>query len=136
MMAGFILVVAGVLIDQDGRWLMHRRPLDKHHGGRWEFPGGKVESGETPANALVRELREELGIEVAPDCWEPVGFAEDRPEVDAMPIVILLYKVSQWDGDPKAIEGEAVGWFAPDEVARLDKPPLDQALARSLADRS
>jgi len=90
-------VVALALRDGKGRWLMHRRPADKHHGGLWEFPGGKVETGETPRNALVREIDEELGLVIEPAACAPVGFAEETSGEGRPPIVIMLY-TSVWDG--------------------------------------
>lgn len=101
-------VVAGALKRSDGRWLMHRRPEGKHHAGLWEFPGGKVETAEIPVDALVRELAEELGIRcLAEDCT-PASFAETGDD-DAGPlIVILLYIVAHWEGEPLALEGGAV----------------------------
>lgn len=122
-------VVAGALKAAGDRWLMHRRPYEKHHGGLWEFPGGKVEHAEIAVKALTRELHEELGIAVLTEHCEPVGFAEQTGE---KPIVILLYKIAQWDGDPQALEGGAVQWFTREEVATLDKPPLDTVLAAQL----
>ena len=102
-------VVAGALRDPEGRWLMHRRPPNKHHGGLWEFPGGKVEAGETPRIALVRELREELGIAVDIRSSTPVAFAEECQPSQSKPIVILLYTASRWEGTPVALEqGEEV----------------------------
>ena len=128
-------VVALALQDADGRWLMHRRPEGKHHGGLWEFPGGKVETGENPPSALVREIREELGIAIDPLGFEPVGFAQEAEDARAAPIVILLYTCREWDGVPQALEGGAVGWFTPDEAGALDKPPLDIALAATLFEK-
>lgn len=129
------LVVAAALVDGHGRWLMHRRPDHKHHGGLWEFPGGKVESGENPCFALVRELSEELGIEVDPKGCEPCGFAHDMAENIGSGIVILLYTIRSWTGVPTALEGGAIDWFAPAEVGRLEKPPLDIALAARLFEK-
>ncbi|MDJ0644050.1 MAG: (deoxy)nucleoside triphosphate pyrophosphohydrolase [Erythrobacter sp.] len=136
MTGEFMLVVAGALQGRNGSWLMHRRPLGKHHGGLWEFPGGKVEATETPAKALCRELSEELGIEIEPWHCKPLAFAEDCIGEGRKPIVILLYNVTDWRGEPMALEGEDIGWFTPDQVAALDKPPLDCELARHLSDRS
>ncbi|MEE1878231.1 (deoxy)nucleoside triphosphate pyrophosphohydrolase [Altererythrobacter litoralis] len=128
----WMLVVAAALQDAQGRWLMHRRPLHKHHGGLWEFPGGKVESTESPVEALARELHEELGIAVDSKGCQPAGFAQGADESGAPPIVILLYILREWRGDPHALEGEEIGWFTPPEVLALHKPPLDVALARNL----
>lgn len=125
-------VVAGAMHRADGRWLMHCRPEGKHHAGLWEFPGGKVEPGEMPADALVRELSEELGIRCqAKDCT-PAGFAETGVAEAGQPIVILLYTIAQWEGGPRALEGGAVEWFTPAEALALPKPPLDVMLARAL----
>ena len=128
----WVPVVALALNDGEGRWLLHKRPLGKHHGGLWEFPGGKVEQGETPANALVREIAEELGIDIESADLVPATFAHDPGGGVSPAIVILLYTCTRWTGVPQALEGEAIGWFAPDEIAALDKPPLDVKLAASL----
>ncbi|MXO90064.1 (deoxy)nucleoside triphosphate pyrophosphohydrolase [Pontixanthobacter aquaemixtae] len=131
-----MLVVAAALRRTDGRWLMHKRPQAAHHGGLWEFPGGKVESAETPEIALVREVEEELGISIeAADCM-PAGFAQSQAETGRKAIVILLYTLEKWRGEPRALEGEGVGWFTPQEIEALDKPPLDIALAAQLFSRS
>ena len=128
-------MVALALQRTDGRWLMHRRPEEKHHGGLWEFPGGKVESGENPPSALAREIREELGIAIASSGLEPAGFAQEPAGARAAPIVILLYTCREWQGVPQALEGGAVGWFTAAEVGDLDKPPLDIALAATLFEK-
>lgn len=128
----WICVVALALSDGAGRWLMQRRPADKHHGGLWEFPGGKVESGENPGNALVREISEELGLELDASALTPAGFAQGPLPGRDSQIVILLYSAS-WDGSPvAALEGGVVGWFTPAEMRLLDKPPLDIALVTGL----
>lgn len=136
MSGGVIWVVAGALSGPDGRWLLHRRPLEKHHGGLWEFPGGKVEDTEIPVKSLIRELKEELGIAIEPADCEPVGFAEDRSGEAQNPIVILLYKVRAWTGEPQALEGEGIGWFTPQRIDELDTPPLDRLLAEQLFAKS
>ncbi|MFM7350608.1 MAG: (deoxy)nucleoside triphosphate pyrophosphohydrolase [Erythrobacter sp.] len=125
-------VVAAALHRKDGRWLMHRRPEEKHHGGLWEFPGGKVEASEMPAQSLVRELAEELGIHCRPEDCVPAGFAESAGAEQDRALVILLYTLAAWEGEPHALEGGMTGWFTPDEVLALDKPPLDVALAARL----
>lgn len=130
-----MLVVAGALARGDGRWLMHRRPLNKHHGGLWEFPGGKVESEESPRLALVRELEEELGVRVREEDCETAVFARQDPRPGRSAIVILLYTIAQWKGEPQALEGEEIGWFLPEEVAKLEKPPLDVVLAERLFEK-
>jgi 8-oxo-dGTP diphosphatase len=130
-----MLVVAGALQRPDGRWLMHRRPYAKHHGGLWEFPGGKVEPSEIPAQALARELAEELGIVVRREDCRPLSFAESEAVDGAPAIVILLYTIARWEGEPKPLEGGAIDWFAAESIAALEKPPLDIELARFLPAR-
>lgn len=130
--APWMLVVAGALRRVDGCWLMHRRPPGKHHAGLWEFPGGKVEPSEMPAQALVRELGEELGIACDPGQLVPAGFAETPFADGGRGIVIVLYIVDAWDGEPAALEGGAIDWFSPQAVLALDKPPLDILLAAQL----
>lgn len=125
----WIAVVAVALGRPDGRWLMHRRPYGKLHAGLWEFPGGKVEQDEVPDFALEREIREELGIELHRNSLEPVGFARSTGDEGPSAIVILLYRSTLWTGEPVALEGGEIGWFTPDEIAQLAKPPLDVALA-------
>lgn len=132
MTSSLVLVVAGAMQRRDGLWLMHQRPLGKHHGGLWEFPGGKVEVAENTREALCRELAEELGIRVwASDC-EALYFAETPREEQLPAIVILLYKVARWQGDPQPLEGSAVGCFSPREIDSLAKPPLDCILCARL----
>lgn len=126
-------VVALALGDGEGRWLMHQRPADKQHGGLWEFPGGKVESDESPAEALVREIGEELGLALDIAALAPAGFAQEPVGSRAAPIVILLYTCGDWSGAPEALEGGAIAWFTWREMAVLPRPPLDIALCQSLA---
>lgn len=125
-------VVAAAILHPDGRVLMNQRPIGKHHGGLWEFPGGKVDDGETPAFALNREIREELGLVLDSDSITPVAFAESVAENDHPAIVIFLYKVTRWSGEPQALEGGDWGWFTFDEADALKKPPLDVKLLASL----
>lgn len=121
-------VVAVALCDPQGRVLMHRRPAGKPHSGLWEFPGGKVESGETPEEALIREIDEELGIALLSGGLRPVGFAQSAPGEDRLPIVILLYTARHWTGEPAGREGGHCAWFTPAEARDLAKPPLDARL--------
>ncbi|HEX4847686.1 MAG TPA: (deoxy)nucleoside triphosphate pyrophosphohydrolase [Novosphingobium sp.] len=125
-----IPVVAVALIDPQGRVLMHQRRRASEHGGLWEFPGGKVETGESLAESLCREISEELGIALDPAALEPLSFAAS----DDLPYVILLYTCRRWSGEPACLEGEAIGWFAPDAIAALPMPPLDVPLARALTE--
>ena len=132
MTGNWLTVVAGALHRSDGHWLMHRRPVGKQHAGLWEFPGGKIEANEIPRESLVRELEEELGISCRLSDCTPVGFAEGGTASNGQALVILLYTVSVWLGEPQSLEGGAVGWFTPDEVLALPKPPLDVVLAQRL----
>lgn len=124
----WIAVVAVALEGPDGRWLMHRRPAGKHHAGLWEFPGGKVENGEIPQLAIVREVAEELGIALDPGALHPATFAQGELDRDGREIVILLYTCDRWMGDPVALEGGEIAWFTPADMAALAKPPLDREL--------
>ena len=123
-----VWVVAGLLVDESGQWLMQQRPPGKAHAGEWEFPGGKVESGESPRAALARELAEELGIGVAEVACRPVAFA-DQPDG---PIAILLYEIAEWQGVACSGEGGEIAWFAPDKIANLPLPPLDRQLLNTI----
>ena len=126
-------MVAGALHRNDGRWLLHLRPPHKQHGGLWEFPGGKVERGETPGNALVRELFEELGIAIDSGEITPLAFAESAPHDGSLGLVVMLYTVARWEGEPEALEpGAELAWCTLAEMAALPKPPLDIALSRRL----
>ena len=126
-----MVVVAAALEDDAGRWLMHRRPPHKQHGGLWEFPGGKVEAGETPASALVREMEEEARVALEPAALAEAAFAY-APGGGSDGIVILLYTCAKWSGEIESPEGGEFRWFEPNEIAGLDCPPLDVALARQL----
>lgn len=129
-----MLVVAAALINPAGQMLMHRRPLAKHHGGLWEFPGGKVESGEVPEQALTRELAEELGVAVDSRDLEPARFATGpAPSPGGTPLVILLYICRRWIGEPEALEGEGIAWCDPVTCRALDLAPLDRTLLAGLA---
>ena len=129
-----IPVVAAALIAGDGRVLLQKRRAGAAHGGLWEFPGGKIEHGESPQSALVRELAEELGIAVKAETLVPLTFASDpaQPPARRQPHVILLYTCRTWQGVPQAIDADAIDWFAPDAIAALPMPPLDYPLAEAL----
>jgi 8-oxo-dGTP diphosphatase len=121
------------LIDSKGQVLLQQRPADRHHGGLWEFPGGKLEPGEGPVAALVRELREELAIELhARDC-APLGFAasESAAGETGSAVVLLLYACRSWRGTAiSQEEGAAIAWCAPDTLHLRPMPPLDIPLAQ------
>ena len=121
----WILVVALALFDAEGRLLLQQRPTGKHHGGMWEFPGGKVEASEKPANALVREIAEELALVIDPVQLEQAFFAEEGSD----PAVVLnLYTSRQQVGVPQSLEGQAWGWFALAEAVGLRLAPMDRKL--------
>ncbi|MFV0644220.1 MAG: NUDIX domain-containing protein [Sphingomonadaceae bacterium] len=130
-----MLVVALALRDQNGLWLMHKRPPHKHHGNLWEFPGGKVETAEIPRLALVREIREELGITLDPAELQPIGFAETPARSAAQPVVILLYSARHSGGHIDSLEGGETGWFTLGQIRMLARPPLDEELTETLAAR-
>ncbi|GGD94692.1 NTP pyrophosphohydrolase [Tsuneonella deserti] len=125
-------VVAAAITDGEGRWLLQKRPHGKRHAGLWEFPGGKVEPAETHAQALVRELNEELTIVVPGMGFAPVGRAEGAPGEGEPAIVITLYKVTAWAGTPRAEPDAELRWSTPDEIVLLPLPPLDRHLAMQL----
>lgn len=122
-------VVAAAISGKNGRWLMQRRPLHKHHGGLWEFPGGKIEIGESPEEALIRELREELTIEVSAGALRRLAEASAPGGARSPQIVITLYTVADWSGSPVAEAGAELGWFVPEQIVALQLPPLDRELA-------
>ena len=128
----WLLVVAAAFLDADGRLLMQKRPPGKHHAGMWEFPGGKVEPGETPVDALIREIVEELAVDLRHDALVPAGFAQVPGEGAVPPIVILLYSVREWRGSPQSCDGAEIGWFTRGEAEELTKPPLDISLLSGL----
>jgi len=124
--AGRLFVVAAALVDPDGRVLVQQRPAGKPMPGLWEFPGGKVEEGETPEAALVRELKEELGIETWDSCLAPAAFASEP--LGERHLILLLYVCRKWRGVPAALHGEALRWVRPLELHGLEMPPADRPL--------
>ncbi len=119
-------VVAAALVDADGRVLLQQRPAGKSLAGLWEFPGGKVEPGETPEDGLIRELEEELGIAVPHACLAPAAFAS-APLGDRH-LLLLLYVARKWVGVPRALEAAALKWVRPAEMHALPMPPADRPL--------
>ncbi|HEX9808941.1 MAG TPA: 8-oxo-dGTP diphosphatase MutT [Alphaproteobacteria bacterium] len=127
------VVAAVVLIDGDGRVLIARRPEGKPMAGLWEFPGGKLGEGETPEAALVRELREELGIEVCETCLSPLTFASHA--YGDFHLLMPLYQCRVWKGVPTPREGQEIRWVHPERLAALPMPPADAPLVAALRDR-
>ncbi|MXO85107.1 NUDIX domain-containing protein [Altererythrobacter aurantiacus] len=112
--------------------MMQRRPLSKEHGGLWEFPGGKVEPGETPRTALVREIAEELGIRIQAKDLRAFAFGDSDDREDGGTIVVMLYSCDQWEGEPRSLEGGQIAWVPASRFRDLDMPPIDAELSRRL----
>ncbi len=127
-----LLVAACALIDADGRVLIAERPEGKSLAGLWEFPGGKVEAGETPEAALIRELREELGIEVTQSCLAPFVFASHTYE--DFHLLMPLYLLRRWTGFPEPREHAALKWVKPSMLRDFPMPPADEPLVAYLRD--
>jgi 8-oxo-dGTP diphosphatase len=127
-----VLVAACALVDADGRVLLARRPEGKPLAGLWEFPGGKVHPGETPEAALIRELKEELDIDVAESCLAPFTFASHRYE--RFHLLMPLYLCRRWEGTMRAVEGQALAWARPQRLSDYPMPPADKPLVAMLRD--
>ena len=127
-----VLVAAVALVDADGRVLLAQRPPGKSMAGLWEFPGGKVDAGETPEAALIRELAEELGIDVTASCLAPFTFASHTyPDFH---LLMPLYVCRKWSGIPSAREGQRLAWIWPARLADYPMPPADVPLVAALRD--
>ena len=127
-----VLVVAVALIDADGRVLLTQRPPGKAMAGLWEFPGGKLHDGETPEAALIRELKEELDIDVAAACLAPLTFASHRYE--RFHLLMPLYVCRRWEGAMMPREGQALAWVRPARLDDYAMPPADKPLVAVLRD--
>lgn len=127
-----VLVAAVALVDSDNRVLIAQRPEGKSFAGLWEFPGGKVEAGETPEAALVREIREELGIELCRNCLAPFNFASHGYE--KFHLVMPLYLCRTWEGEVNPREGQMVEWVRALHLSRYPMPPADEPLIPWLRD--
>ena len=125
-----IHVVAAALVDADGRVLLAQRPAGKHMAGLWEFPGGKIDAGEIPEYALMRELREELGIETRPCCFTAAGFASHSYE--DFYLLMPLFACRVWQGTPQPREGQSLKWVFPKEMYNYPMPPADIPLVAQL----
>jgi len=127
-----ILVVAVALIDVDGRVLIAQRPEGEKMAGLWEFPGGKVDPGEAPETALIRELNEELGIDVTESCLAPFTFASHA--YDDFHLLMPLYVCRVWEGQVSPQEGQAIRWVRPLDLRDYPMPPADAPLIPMLRD--
>ena len=127
-----VLVVAVALIDRDGRILIAQRPEGKSMAGLWEFPGGKVEPGESPDAALIRELQEELGVDTRQSCLAPLTFASHA--YDDFHLLMPLYVCRVWKGIPRAKEGQKLCWVRPMQLKDYPMPPADVPLVAMLRD--
>ena len=126
-----VLVAACALVDADGRVLIAQRPQGKPMAGLWEFPGGKVEKGERPEESLIRELKEELGINVKEDCLAPLTFASHvYPDFH---LLMPLYVCRRWEGTVTAKEGQQLAWVRPNRLRDYQMPPADVPLISHLA---
>ena len=133
-----LLVSAVALIDRDGRVLLAKRPEGKPMAGLWEFPGGKIEPGETPETALIRELDEELGINTNTSCLAPLSFASHSYSASdnrtAFHLLMMLYVCRRWQGRPQPIEGGALKWVRPQKLRDYPMPDADIPLIAALQD--
>lgn len=127
-----VLVSAVALVDSDGRVLLAQRPEGKSMAGLWEFPGGKVESGESPEDALIRELYEELGIETWNSCLAPLTFASHRYK--DFHLLMPMFICRRWDGTPVAQEGQTLKWVRGNDLRNYPMPPADIPLIPILRD--
>ncbi|NNE88492.1 MAG: 8-oxo-dGTP diphosphatase MutT [Silicimonas sp.] len=127
-----VLVSAVALIDGDGRILIAQRPQGKSMAGLWEFPGGKVEQGETPEAALIRELQEELGIDTWASCLAPLTFASHS--YDDFHLLMPLFACRKWDGTPQSREGQTLKWVRANQLREYPMPPADIPLIPTLRD--
>jgi len=127
-----VFVAAMALVDADGRVLLAQRPPGKSMAGMWEFPGGKIEPGETPEVCIQREMKEELGVVLCDRCFAPVTFVSHAYE--NFHLLMLLYIARRWEGIPTPLEGQQLIWRRPSEMDALPMPPADVPLVAALRD--
>lgn len=128
-----LLVVAIALVDPDGRVLLAERPTGKSYAGYWEFPGGKVEAGETPEAALIREIQEELGIDTHASCLAPLQFSTGETK-DGQPLLLLLYICRRWQGRAAPQEGGQLAWVRAARLGDYEMPPPNRPFIAALQD--
>ena len=126
------IVVSIALINNENEILLSKRPEKKHLSGFWEFPGGKVEEGETPEKALIREVKEELNIDINNKCIAPLSFSEF--DYNNFQLLLLLYICRRWDGVPMSMEHNKLEWVKPNMLRNYKMPPADDALIYCLQD--
>ena len=126
------IVVSIALINNENEILLSKRPEKKHLSGFWEFPGGKVEVGETPEKALIREVKEELNIDINNKCIAPLSFSEF--DYNNFQLLLLLYICRRWDGEPMSMENNRLEWVKPNMLRDYKMPPADDALIYCLQD--
>ena len=126
------IVVSIALINNENEILLSKRPEKKHLSGFWEFPGGKVEEGETPEKALIREVKEELNIDINNKCIAPLSFSEF--DYNNFQLLLLLYICRRWDGVPMSMESNKLEWVKPNMLRDYKMPPADDALIYCLQD--
>lgn len=127
-----IIVASVALINSDNQILIAQRPKEKHLSGLWEFPGGKVEKNESPESTLIRELKEELNININQKCVAPLTFSEfDYKEFN---LLLLLYVCRRWDGDPESMENNPIKWVKSNKLREYKMPPADDSLIYCLQD--
>jgi len=127
-----VLVVACALIDEDGRVLITKRPEGRAMAGLWEFPGGKIEVGELPEAALIRELQEELGVNVSNSCLAPLTFASHSYQ--DFHLLMPLYVCRKWNGEITALENQELAWVRPNRLNTYPMPPADEPLIAMVRD--
>ena len=126
------IVVSIALINNENEILLSKRPKKKHLSGFWEFPGGKVEEGETPEKALIREVKEELNIDINNKCIAPLSFSEF--DYNNFQLLLLLYICRRWDGVPMSMENNKLEWVKPNMLRNYKMPPADDSLIYCLQD--
>ena len=124
------LVVACALINEYGKVLINERPVGKDYAGYWEFPGGKVDEGETPEEAIIRELKEEINIDVTGSCLAPLSFTEKQ--YDNYYVVVLLYVCRRWNGHIMPMEEQELAWVNPKEINNFNLLPADKSFFANL----